>query len=114
MFTINQADADATTNVVESTLYICNRPSKVFIDLGSTHSYIAPSFSSSINVQHANLPHSLTVTTSVGKQVICHSFYQSCRVKMGEFILLVNLIILPMNDFDVILGWIGLHSHGLF
>lgn len=40
------------------------------------------------------LPYALTVTTHVGKQVLCHSFYPDCRLKIGDFILPANLILL--------------------
>lgn len=93
----------AATNVVEGMLYIYDRPSKVLFDPNSNHSYLSPSFASLINIQHAELPYSLTIITLIGKQVIFHEVYDHCRVKIGDYILLENLISMLMNDFNVIL-----------
>ena len=49
------------------------------------------------------LDYILTVTTLVGKQVICRIYYPDCSVKLGEINLPANLIVLDMHDFDVIL-----------
>ena len=50
------------------------------------------------------LDYILTVTTSVGKQVVYRTYYPSCLVLLGEVKLPADLIILDMHDFDVILG----------
>lgn len=57
------------------------------IDPGFTHSYVSPSFASRIDIQHVELLYSLTVTTLVRKQVIYHSFYKNCGVKIGDYVL---------------------------
>ncbi|XXG42138.1 hypothetical protein AAC387_Pa01g2477 [Persea americana] len=38
------------------------------------------------------------------KQVVYRTFYSSCAIKIGEVVLLANLILLEMYDFDIILG----------
>ena len=50
------------------------------------------------------LDYILTVTTPVGKQVVCRTDYPSCSVPLGKVNLPANLIIIDMHDFDVILG----------
>ena len=35
---------------------------------------------------------------------MCETFYPWCRVRIGEFVMLADLIVLAMYDFDVILG----------
>ena len=50
------------------------------------------------------LDYILTVSTPVGKQVVCRTYYPNCSVLLGEVNLLADLIILDMHDFDVILG----------
>lgn len=67
MFSITQADAEAAIDVVEGILSICDKPSMVLFDLGSTHSYISPSVTSCIDVLHSDLPFVIAVTTMVGK-----------------------------------------------
>ena len=52
----------------------------------------------------SELDYILTVTTPVGKQVVCRTYYPNCTVLLGEVNLPADLIILDMHDFDVILG----------
>ena len=55
----------------------------------------------------------LTITTPVGKQVVCNKFYPKCEVKIGKFTMTANFVVLDMHDSDVILGmdWLtGFHA----
>ena len=56
-----------------------------------------------IDVPARELEFILTVTTPVGKQVVCSTFYTSCAIKI-EVVLPANFILLEMYDFDIILG----------
>lgn len=46
----------------------------------------------------------LTFITPIGKQVIYNSYYPKYGVKIGDFTMPLNLIVLDMHDFVVILG----------
>ena len=50
------------------------------------------------------LPCTLVVSTPVGRRVVCQTYHPRCRVQIEEYILFADLIVLPMHDFDVILG----------
>ena len=50
------------------------------------------------------LPCTLVVSTPVGRRVVCQTYHPRCRVHIGECILFADLIVLPMQDFDIILG----------
>ena len=57
------------------------------------------------------LDYILPVTTPVGRQVVCTTYYPDCSVILGEVNLPANLIILDMHDFDVILGMDWLETY---
>ena len=44
------------------------------------------------------------VATPVSRHVACNVIYPRCSIQIGEVELTVSLIILPMLEFDVILG----------
>ena len=44
------------------------------------------------------------MSTPVDRRVVCQTYHPRCRVQIGEYILFTDLIVLPMHDFDVILG----------
>ena len=64
-----------------------------------------------IDVPTSELEFILTVTTPVGKQVVCTTYYPSCTVKIGDVTFPVDLILLDMHDFDVIIGMDWLSGH---
>ena len=60
--------------MVEGTLLICGIEAKILFDPGSTHSFLSPKFSKLIVVPARELEFVLTVSTPVGKQVVCKNF----------------------------------------
>ena len=95
-------DADATGNVVEGILFVCGIEAKVLFNPGSTHSFLSPMFARLISVPISKLDFILTITTPVGKQVVCTAYYPHCTVKIGDVTFPADLILLDMHDFDVI------------
>ena len=108
---LNQVDADAVGNVVEGTLFVYGVEAKVLFDPGSTYSFLSLMFATMIDVPVSELDFILTVTTPVGKQVVCTTYYPSCIVKIGDVTFPADLILLGMHDFDVILGMDWLSGH---
>ena len=104
-------DADATGNIVEGTLFVCGVEAKILFDPGSTHSFLSPMFAKLIDVHVSKLDFILTVTTLVGKQVVCSTYYPNCTVKIGDVTFPADLILLDMHDFNVILGMDWLSGH---
>ena len=89
---------------MEGKLLICGVEAQILFDPGSTHSFLSPMFAKMITMPFRELDYILTVTTPVGKQVVCRTYYPNCSVLLGEVNLPADLIILDMHDFDVILG----------
>ena len=93
MFAINQADAEAADNLVEGTLLVCGFEAKILFDTGSTHSFMSPNFSKLIDMPARGLEYVLTVSTPVGKQLVCRKYYPRCAIKIGDVELPANLIL---------------------
>ncbi|XXG80002.1 hypothetical protein AAC387_Pa09g0961 [Persea americana] len=103
--------AEAAGNVIEGTLSVCGFDAKVLFDPGSTHSFVAPTFAFHLGEDKKILPYNLIVAIHVGRSVPCNVVYLRCSVQIGEVMLTASLIILPMSEFDVILGmnWLAVN-----
>ena len=110
-YNINRADAEAVGDVIEGKLLVCGVEAQISFDPGPTHSFLSPLFAKKIDAPPRIMDYVLTVTTPVGKQVVCRTFYPRCPVQLGEVSLLANLILLDMHDFDVILGMDWLETY---
>ena len=95
---LNCVDADATGDVVEGKLLVCGVGAHILFDHGSTHSFLSPMFAKKIDNPPRELKFILTVTTRVGKQVICRIYYPNYSVTQGHVVLPANLIVLDMHD----------------
>ena len=89
--------------MVVGTLLVCGIEAKILFDPGSTHSFLSPNFSKLIDMPARELEFVLTVSTPVGKQVVCRKHYPSCAINIGDVVLPANLILLEMYDFDIFL-----------
>ena len=87
----------------EVNVLICGIEAKTLFDHGSTHSYISPACAKTIDIPIRDVQFILTITTPVGKQCFCSTFYPDCIVKKADFDMPTNLILFDMYDFDVIL-----------
>ena len=96
---------------MEGKLLVCGVEAQILIDPGSTHSFSSPCFAKMIDAPHSELDYILIITTPVGKQVVCRTYYPSCTVLLGDVNLPANLIVLDMHDFDVILGMDWLEAY---
>ncbi|OWM63611.1 hypothetical protein CDL15_Pgr008154 [Punica granatum] len=111
VFTLTKRDADANPTVVTGTLNLFNRPTHVLIDLGSIHSYISLSY-----IMHSDRPpesfdSSMSIATPTRESVMVDELYRGCMLQLGDREMLVDLIPLSIQDFDVILRMDWLASH---
>ena len=97
------------TEVVESTISIFHRLTRVLIDSGATHSFVDPNFMKGISVKCDFLSFDLEIKTPTGDQsLITNKIYRNCEICLGERKLLADLMSLAIKGYDVILGMDGL------
>ncbi|GAV64964.1 zf-CCHC domain-containing protein/RVP_2 domain-containing protein [Cephalotus follicularis] len=110
-FVLAQTEVPESTSVVGGTLYIYGYSSRVLVDSGASHSFISARFASCLDVAPDCLSYTLDVSTPTGTSMYTDSVYRSCEMSMAGIPLYVDLIVLPIRDFDVILGMDWLSAH---
>ena len=111
VYAMTRQDAQASNAVVAGTIPICSRYAKVLFDSGATHSFISTEFASCLNMCPIPLDEKLCVSTPMGDCLTTSYVIKGCDIKILDEHLKADLIVMPMIDFDVILGMDWLSSH---
>ncbi|GAV79833.1 RVP_2 domain-containing protein [Cephalotus follicularis] len=104
VFILTQIEVPESTSVVGGTIYVYGFSARVLMDSGASHSFIASHFASCLNVSLDCMPYVLDVSTPTGGSMCTDSVYRGCEISMAGVPVYVDLIGLPIHDFDVILG----------
>ncbi|GAV63140.1 RVP_2 domain-containing protein [Cephalotus follicularis] len=81
------------------------------MDSGASHSFISARFASCLDVTPNCMSYILDVSTPTGTSMYTESVYRSCEMSMAGIPLYADLIVLPIRDFDVVLGMDWLSAH---
>ncbi|GAV68669.1 RVP_2 domain-containing protein, partial [Cephalotus follicularis] len=108
---LTQTAVPKLNSVVGSTLYICGFSARALMDPGAYHYFISSRFASCLDVTPDCMTYMLEVSTPDGRSMCTDSVYQSCEISMVGISLYADLIVLPIHDFDVIMGidWLSTH-----
>ncbi|XP_043725642.1 uncharacterized protein LOC122672212 [Telopea speciosissima] len=115
VYSITHEEAQSDLGVITGMISVCSLPAYVLFDSRASHSFILPSFAEKLPIEPAVLEQKLMVRTSTGSKVELDRSFHSCPVRVSDYGLEANLIILDMKDFDVILGmdWLSMHGASL-
>ena len=109
---MTREQAECATDAVTGTLSILGRTLYALFDTGSTHSFISCQFALLLKVVPEELGYSFEVRTPVGKTVEIKSVIRNVFLNVEGVPLSANLMLLPFDEFDVILGMDWLTQHG--
>ncbi|GAV75324.1 zf-CCHC domain-containing protein/RVP_2 domain-containing protein [Cephalotus follicularis] len=111
IFVLAQTEVPESTSVVGGTLYIYGYSVRVLMDSGASHSFISARFASCLDVTPDCMSYILDVSTPTWTSMYTDSVYRSCEMSMAGIPLYADFIVLPIRDFDVILGMDWLSTH---
>ncbi|GAV89509.1 RVP_2 domain-containing protein [Cephalotus follicularis] len=111
IFVLSQTEVPESTSIVGGTLYIYGYSARVLMDSGASHSFMSARFASRLDVTPDCMSYILDVSTPTGTSMYTDSVYRSCEISMAGIPLYVDLIVLPIRDFDIILGMDWLSAH---
>ena len=84
----------------------------ILFDSGASHSFISQDCCERLNLSVQYLPYDLNVSTPVGNANMLAYVCTACPIRINSCLYIVNLVCLPMNHIDVILGmdWLAENS----
>ncbi|CAL1388171.1 unnamed protein product [Linum trigynum] len=110
-FAMTRTGANVSPEVVTGMVLIHDKPIYALIDPGSTHSFVSHKFSQRMHARPELLSSNIFVKTPVGDTIVVNHVYVGCPMIVSGVTLLADLMILPIDEFDVILGmdWLSRH-----
>nr|XP_027082231.1 uncharacterized protein LOC113704537 [Coffea arabica]XP_027082232.1 uncharacterized protein LOC113704540 [Coffea arabica] len=81
VYSLEPQQVSDSSEVIEGTIPVFHRFTKVLVDLGATHSFVNPNFMCDIDINPASLPYDLEVSTPTGDhRLITSMVYKDCEV----------------------------------
>ena len=101
-----------TPNVLQGEGEISGHVVSILFDSGASHSFISQDCCKRLNLSVQYLPYDLNVSTPVGNANMLAYVCNACPIRINSCLYTVNLVCLPMNHVDVILGmdWLAENS----
>ena len=97
--------------VVKGMFLLSRLWARVFFYSGTSHSFIAASCVKELELEVETLEKSSHVTSPLGTRVSVDLICQDCELKIFRILLIVDLRVMDMSDFDVILSMDRLMAH---
>ena len=96
--------------VMIGTFSIHNKPAVILFDSGASHSFIGAKFGARLGLDFLHTKGSYMISTPGGK-IASNQVIRLVPVKLGSLIIKTDLILLPLEGMDIILGmnWMTLH-----
>ncbi|KAA3484292.1 Retrotransposable element Tf2 [Gossypium australe] len=111
-YTIRAHEDTSSPDVITGTFSLYDTNVVTLIDPGSTYSYIFMNLVSSKNLAVESTEFVIKVSNPLGKYVLVDKVCKSCPLMIQGHCFPADLMLLPFDEFDVILGmdWLTLHD----
>ena len=96
---------DGEQQNLEGTLLLFNSQVKVLFDTGATNSFVSFKIVRRLGLIPQTLDNALNAVSPLGATVKLGKVCKDCTLTLEDKNLLAELIVLPMKEFDVILGF---------
>ncbi|KAK6149329.1 hypothetical protein DH2020_016854 [Rehmannia glutinosa] len=104
--TITRADAEANPSAMISKLLIFDTPTFVLFHLGATHSFASTEYMRRLGRKPdvAEVGYNVTIPSGDSKQT--KKILRACSIPIENRELYVDLVVLAINNYDIILGYL--------
>ena len=111
VFALQQEEAP-TVETFAGTLSIASQLAYTLVDTGATHSCMSEDYRSFCDLPVEIVPDSvMCVSTPLGPSSLLTRVVRSVDVMIGDLCMPVDMLVLPMSDFDVVLGMNWLNKY---
>ncbi|XP_075499145.1 uncharacterized protein LOC142537520 [Primulina tabacum] len=93
-------------------IYIAGVVTHALLDSGSTHSFISESFVKRLGIIPVVMDSGFRLSIPSGDQMFTSQIVKRLELRLQKYTLHADLIVLPLPEFDIILGMDCLSSHG--
>ncbi|KAA3474418.1 Gag-Pol polyprotein [Gossypium australe] len=111
-YAICTCEEASSPDVITDTFSLYNTNVIALIDPGSNHSYICMNLASNKSLSIESTEFAIKVSNPLGKYVLVDKICKNCPLTTRGYCFLADLMLLPFDEFDVILGmdWLTLHD----
>ncbi|XP_048227273.1 uncharacterized protein LOC125369298 [Ricinus communis] len=103
VYAVTRQEATTSPEIVTGIIPICRHDAYVLVDPGSTCSFISCVFALKMHCGIESLGHYICVLMPVGGVIMVNTTVRACSVMIYGTNVLVDLIVINLQDFDVIL-----------
>ena len=112
VYSLNEGDiAAGPSTLVSGQLSVSNLSLYALIDSGATHSYIASRLCDKLEGNRQIFSTPFIIITPTRDAYQSTTWYKDVPIKVQEYVMYANLIVIDMTDYDVILGMDWLSTH---
>ena len=97
---------------MRGTFSIHHKPVVILFDSGASHNFISPKFCARMGFEFSHTIGSYMISTLGGK-IASNQVIRLVPVKLGSLIIKTDLILLPLEGMDIILGMNWTAQHGV-
>ena len=98
--------------MMTGTFSIHNKPAVILFDSGASHSFIGAKFGAKVGLDFLHTKGSYMISTPGGK-IASNQIIRLVPIKLGSLIINTDLILLPLEGIDIILGMNWMTQHGV-
>nr|XP_033515746.1 uncharacterized protein LOC117280170 [Nicotiana tomentosiformis] len=108
---VNQKNDQDGLDVVVGKFHLFDISVVILFDPGSSHSYVCSSLAFPDTVKSVRLDFDVLVTSPLGHQAVVNRIYRDCPFMIQNLVFFTDLLEMPFQDYDVIVGMDWLHRH---
>ncbi|XP_070045009.1 uncharacterized protein [Nicotiana tomentosiformis] len=111
VYSIRQKNNQDGSDVVISKFHLFGISVVILFDPGSSHSYVCSSFAFLNTVKSVRLDFDVLVTSPLGHQAVVNRIYRDCPFMIQNLVFPADLLEMPFQDYDIIVGMDWIHRH---
>ncbi|XP_073137939.1 uncharacterized protein [Henckelia pumila] len=104
VFVMQAEEADPDTTLVIGRILVAGVATRALLDSGATHSFILEAFTRNRSIEYEDLTGGFTVTIPSGEELSTRRMVRNLELLLQGQPEVADLIVLPMPEFDLILG----------